>query len=93
MQLFFIALTAAAISPAQAGDAGGSAAQEIASPLPNSALPPAQGVADSRPKPLARPRTGDRILNKNESYNLVRAQEGRVGVRLGDDLSYRITGN
>ena len=35
----------------------------------------------------------ERILSKNEAYNQARAADGRLGVRLGNDMSYRITGN
>lgn len=47
---------------------------------------------DTAPVPLAG-KDGNRILSKNEAYNLGRAFEGRVGVRLGNDMSFRITDN
>lgn len=44
--------------------------------------------------PLAAGRRGEqRVVSKNEAYNLGRAAEGRVGVRLGDDMSFRVGGN
>lgn len=32
----------------------------------------------------------NRILSQNELYNLGRASEGRVGLRVGSDMSYRV---
>lgn len=52
-----------------------------------------ENPVDDDPTPLATGKEGKRIPSKNESYNQERASEGRVGVRLGNDVSYRITGN
>jgi hypothetical protein len=35
-------------------------------------------------------RRRDALMSKNEAYNISRAAEGRVGVRLGNDMSFRI---
>ncbi|MES3154820.1 hypothetical protein [Sphingomonas faeni] len=49
---------------------------------------------DDRAAPPAASLNGqDRILSKNEAYNRARAAEGRVGVRLGNDMSFRISGD
>ncbi len=50
-------------------------------------------IVDAAAAPLAASRNGQRILSKNELYNLGRAAERRLGVRLGNDMSYRVTGN
>ncbi len=54
----------------------------------------AQGVAmrslDDAPAAPAAKGRNNRILSENESYNLGRAAEGRVGLRLGNDMSFRI---
>ena len=62
-------------------------------PLIGTAPPsPLDVVPDVPAEPLAA-RGGNRIFSKNEQYNLSRVAEGRLGVRLGNDLSFRITGN
>lgn len=50
-------------------------------------------IPENRVPPLATSRETGRILSKNELYNLGRVADGRLGVRRGDDMSYRITGN
>jgi hypothetical protein len=56
--------------------------------------PPADEVVpNDRAKPLASSNQTGRVLSKNEAYNSGRAADGRVGVRLGNDVSYRVTGN
>jgi len=62
-------------------------ASEVSPPPVNEVVP------DDRTKPLASSDQTGRILSKNEAYNFGRAAEGRVGVRLGNDVSYRVTGN
>lgn len=71
-------------------------AQPVQSPFqrPMETTPPSplDLVPDKVAKPLAS--QGDnRIVSKNEAYNVARASEGRVGVRLGNDMSFRVTGN
>lgn len=71
-------------------------AQPAQAPLkrPTETVPPSplEITGDATAVPLAG--KGDtRILSKNEAYNIGRAAEGRVGVRLGNDVSFRITGN
>ncbi|SOB80560.1 hypothetical protein SAMN06297144_1122 [Sphingomonas guangdongensis] len=39
--------------------------------------------------PLAAKRRSARPISANQSYNRERAAAGRVGVRLGDDMSFR----
>jgi hypothetical protein len=51
----------------------------------------AEAAPEDNTPPLAAGK--ERILSKNEAYNQARAADGRVGVRLGNDMSYRITGN
>lgn len=69
--------------------------RQTAAPAPALAIPTTLGEIspDDRARPLAESKNDSRILSKNEAYNLGRATEGRVGTRLGNDLSYRITGN
>lgn len=62
-------------------------ASEVSPPSANEVVP------DDRAKPLASSNQTGRILSKNEAYNSGRAADGRVGVRLGNDVSYRVTGN
>ncbi len=59
---------------------------------PMDAAPPPPEIADDAVVPLAG-KDKARILSKNEAYNLGRAADGRLGVRLGNDLSFRVTGN
>jgi hypothetical protein len=54
-------------------------------------LEAAEAAPEDNTPPLAAGK--ERILSKNEAYNQARAADGRVGVRLGNDMSYRITGN
>lgn len=35
-------------------------------------------------------RKGDAQVSRNEAYNLSRAASGRLGVRLGNDMSFRV---
>jgi hypothetical protein len=66
-----------------------------AAPLarPQGTEPPSPDEANSdQSAPLAAKRD-ERIPSKNEAYNLARAGEGRLGVRLGNDMSFRVTGN
>lgn len=64
-------------------------------PRPTETTPPpvTEVIPDDRAKPLASSDQTGRIVSKNEAYNLGRAAEGRLGVRLGNDMSYRVTGN
>jgi len=62
-------------------------AAEVALPAPAAENP------EDRVTPLAASRQSGRILSKNEAYNLGRLAEGRLGARLGNDMSYRVTGN
>lgn len=62
-------------------------------PAETMAPAPSDVVLDDRAKPLASSEQTGRILSKNEAYNLGRAADGRLGVRLGNDMSYRVTGN
>jgi hypothetical protein len=50
-------------------------------------------AASDRAAPLASRVRGARIVSRNEAYNQQRAAEGRVGVRLGDDMSFTADGN
>jgi hypothetical protein len=50
-------------------------------------------AAADRAVPLASRGTGTRAVSRNEAYNRQRAAEGRVGVRLGDDMSFPVDGN
>ena len=59
---------------------------------PMDAAPPPPEIADDAVVPLAG-KDEARILSKNEAYNLGRAADGRLGVRLGNDMSFRVTGN
>lgn len=77
--------------------AQGREGQEAASPIARAAAPatpvPTDEIVDADAAPLATSRRSQRILSKNEIYNLGRAAENRLGVRLGNDMSYRVTGN
>lgn len=76
--------------------AAGVQAQETQIPAPpivTTPPPVTEVVPDDRAKPLASSNQTGLILSKNETYNLGRAAEGRLGVRLGNDMSYRVTGN
>lgn len=55
--------------------------------------PDASPDQEAAPLAAGRKSEGARILSKNEAYNQARAAEGRVGVRLGNDMSFRVTGN
>jgi hypothetical protein len=48
-----------------------------------------RGTQEPVVPPAARGREG-RILSRNEEYNLGRAAEGRVGARVGSDMSFRV---
>lgn len=61
----------------QATDAAATTAEDI------------DAVQEDRTAPLAAG-LDSRVLSKNEAYNIQRAAEGRVGVRLGDDMSFRV---
>ena len=54
----------------------------------------AEGVAirslEDAPVTLAAKGRNNRILSANESYNLGRAAEGSVGLRVGNDMSFRV---
>jgi hypothetical protein len=67
-----------------------------ATPLPTEApgvaIPAPVAQPARTPRPLAADEERGRVLNRNEAYNVARAAEGRVGARVGDDMSYRITG-
>jgi len=65
----------------------------LAAPTTTVPLTPDEISPGDRARPLAGSKNDNPILSKNEAYNLGRAAEGRVGVRLGNDVSYRITGN
>ena len=69
-------------------------ARSLTAPPLTTALPIYADSAIAGPA-KAKPRRTTRsdIASKNETYNAGRAAEGRVGVRLGDDESYRITSN
>lgn len=58
----------------------------------DTALPSPLEITDDTVVPLAG-KDEARILSKNEAYNLGRAADGRLGIRLGNDMSFRITGN
>lgn len=45
---------------------------------------------DGRSAPPATSTTRSAPMSKNEAYNRVRAAAGRVGVRLGNDMSFRV---
>jgi hypothetical protein len=78
-----------AASGAQAQDTQASAPRPVVTTPP----PATEVVPDDRARPLASSNQTGRIVSKNEAYNLGRAAEGRLGVRLGNDMSYRVTGN
>jgi len=71
-------------------------AQAISAPpaRPETVTPPPVDEVnpDDRAKPLAA-KSGHKILSENEIYNRSRASDGRLGVRLGNDMSYRISGH
>lgn len=73
----------------------GTAPASTLAPRP-AALTPLEAVEtaprDVDAPPLAAGRN-TRVVSKNEAYNKGRAADGRLGVRLGNDMSYRITGN
>ena len=77
---------------AQTGQSAASA-PALAAPTTSAPLTLDEISPGDRARPLAGSKNDNRILSKNETYNLGRIAEGRVGVRLGNDLSYRITGN
>ncbi|MBD8621105.1 hypothetical protein IFT67_19525 [Sphingomonas sp. CFBP 13728] len=45
---------------------------------------------DGRSGPPATSTTRSAPMSKNEAYNRARAAKGRMGVRLGNDMSYRV---
>jgi hypothetical protein len=45
---------------------------------------------DATPTAPAAKGRNNRVLSENEAYNLGRAAEGRVGLRLGSDMSFRV---
>jgi hypothetical protein len=51
----------------------------------------ASGETEDRVVPLAASRQSQRISSRNEAYNRARAAEGRLGARLGNDMSFRIS--
>lgn len=61
----------------------------IASSFGNAETTAMQSLDDAPTAPAAKGRN-NRILSENESYNLGRAAEGRVGVRVGSDMSFRV---
>jgi hypothetical protein len=65
----------------------------VIGPVESAPQLPTEIVPDDHAKPLASSSQTGRIVSKNEAYNLGRAAEGRLGVRLGNDMSYRVTGN
>lgn len=91
-----ICILALLLIPTEAGAQTQSSAAPASSLAPRpSTLTPLEPV-DTSPKSNAPPLAaadGSRIISKNEAYNLGRATEGRLGVRLGNDMSYRVTGN
>jgi hypothetical protein len=90
MRLFVMTLLLfSTIASAQTVDSEQQAPSPAASTTPPS---PLEATPDNRTTPLASSRE-NRIVSKNEAYNLGRANEGRVGIRLGNDMSYRVTGN
>jgi len=56
----------------------------------SSALGVAMRSLDDAPTAPAAKGRNNRILSENESYNLGRAAEGRVGLRVGSDMSFRV---
>ncbi|RZT44899.1 hypothetical protein EV283_3804 [Sphingomonas sp. BK036] len=50
----------------------------------------AMRLLDDAPTAPAAKGRNNRILSENEGYNLGRAAEGRVGVRVGSDMSFRV---
>lgn len=63
-------------------------AQNAGALMPDEVL----GSPDGQAETLTAGRNGrNRLPSKNEAYNIARAAEGRVGIRLGNDLSFRIS--
>lgn len=56
----------------------------------SSALDVAMRSLDEAPAAPAAKGRNNRILSENEGYNLGRAAEGRVGLRVGNDMSFRV---
>ena len=84
LALVLLATPAAAWSQSQAVPATATAPAQIRAPLPSDV------TAEDRAIPLAAAPQDERILSENESYNLQRVTQGRLGVRLGNNMSYRL---
>ena len=56
----------------------------------SSALDVAMRSLDEAPAAPAAKGRNNRVLSQNEGYNLGRAAEGRVGLRVGNDMSFRV---
>lgn len=80
-------LPSAALAQTQSTDPAVSR-QQVNSDAVETAL---ETTATQRPTTLAGgTRRGDAQISKNEAYNLGRAASGRVGIRLGNDMSFPI---
>lgn len=60
------------------------------SPSLGTASDVAMRALDDTPTAPAAGGRSNRILSQNELYNLGRAAEGRVGLRVGTDMSFRV---
>ena len=69
-----------------------SAQTSVSMPAETAPLSPLEAAPNEVAAPLAG-KGESRIISKNEAYNLARAAERRLGVRLGNDMSFRVTGN
>lgn len=72
---------------AQTGPGSSQAAREAT----DAAAVPILETVEAGRRPLAAGRNVNRIPSRNEAYNQARAAEGRLGVRLGNDMSFRVS--
>lgn len=86
--LFLAAMVLPAMAGAQRQPIDPQAARQAAEAGAAVAMPE---TVEDRAAPLAAGRQAKRIYSQNEVYNRVRAAEGRLGVRLGNDMSFRVS--
>lgn len=86
--LVLAALLVPALASAQRQPVDPQAARQAAEA---GAVMDAPGGTEDRVIPLAAGRQSQRISSRNEAYNRARAAEGRLGMRLGNDMSFRVS--